>query len=137
MQADQRARCVHRGGEGNGESLSLHPSAFPPVPAEKAHVAQAAFPKGNRSLQMRDVLGTLAHTLLMWVRRWLAQSSPQHACRLQQYGIKRMVRDVAYISGSLTYDKHRRLQRIALSSASSLTKRMLVPLRHLLAPPLS
>ena len=39
--------------------MSLHPSAIPPVPEETARVAHAAFPKGNRYLQMRDVLGTI------------------------------------------------------------------------------
>ena len=39
--------------------MSLHPSAIPPVPEETRHVAQAAFPKGNRYLQMRDVFGTI------------------------------------------------------------------------------
>ena len=39
--------------------MSLHPSAIPPVPEETARVAHAAFRKGNRYLQMRDVLGTM------------------------------------------------------------------------------
>jgi hypothetical protein len=80
------------------------------------------------------LLGTLAHNLLIWARRWLAQASPEHACRLQQYGIKRMVRDLAHINGMLTFDAHGRLLSVALNSASSLTKLMLVPLRQLLAP---
>jgi len=80
------------------------------------------------------LLGTLAHNLLTWARRWLAQASPEQASRLQQYGIKRMTRDLAHISGSLSFDAHGRLQAITLSAASSLTKLMLVPLRQLLAP---
>ena len=80
------------------------------------------------------LLGTLAHNLLIWARRWLAQASPEQASRLQQYGIMRMVRDLSCISGILTFDAHGRLHAIALSSASSLTKLMLLPLRHLLAP---
>ena len=80
------------------------------------------------------LLGTLAHNLLIWARRWLAQASPQQASRLQHYGIKRMVRDLACISGVLSFDAHGRLHVMALSSASSLTKLMLGPLRHLLAP---
>ena len=39
--------------------MSLHPSAIPPVPQETARVAHAAFPKGNRYRQMRDVFGTI------------------------------------------------------------------------------
>jgi hypothetical protein len=80
------------------------------------------------------LLGTLAHNLLIWARRWLAQASPAQASRLQQYGIKRMTRDLAHISGELSFDVHGRLHSIALSSTSSLTKLMLVPLRQLLAP---
>jgi transposase len=38
--------------------MSMHPSPIPAVPEETARVAHAAFPKGNRYLQMRDVLGT-------------------------------------------------------------------------------
>ena len=40
------------------------------------------------------LLGTLAHNLVMWSRRWLAQTSPEVARRLQHYGIKRMIRDL-------------------------------------------
>lgn len=80
------------------------------------------------------LLGTLAHNLLIWARRWLAAASPQHARRLQQYGIKRMVRDLAHISGILTFDAHGRLLSIALFQASSLSLLILLPLRLLLAP---
>jgi len=39
--------------------MSMHPSPLSPVPEETARVARAAFPKGNRYLEMRDVLGTI------------------------------------------------------------------------------
>ena len=39
--------------------MSLHPTPISPVPEETARVARAAFPKGNRYLEMRDVLGTI------------------------------------------------------------------------------
>ena len=39
--------------------MSLDPSPIEPVPEETARVARAIFPKGNRSLQFRDMLGTL------------------------------------------------------------------------------
>lgn len=80
------------------------------------------------------LLGTLAHNLVIWARRWLAQSSPEDAQRLQQYGIKRLIRDLAHIRGIVFFDAHGRLQRITLSQASSLAKLMLAPLRQLLAP---
>ncbi len=80
------------------------------------------------------LLGTLAHNLLTWSRRWLSQSDPEQASRLRQYGIKRMLRDLYQISGVLSFDQQGRLRAIALSPASSLAKLMLVSLRQLLAP---
>ena len=37
----------------------LRPRSIPPVPEETARIAQAAFPKGNRYLTLRDELGTI------------------------------------------------------------------------------
>jgi transposase len=37
--------------------MSLHSQALPPIPAETAAAAQAAFPRGNRYIKMRDELG--------------------------------------------------------------------------------
>ncbi|GAA4020284.1 hypothetical protein GCM10022408_37790 [Hymenobacter fastidiosus] len=39
--------------------MSLHPQPSTPVPPQTRQVAQAAFPRGNRYLQLRDTLGTL------------------------------------------------------------------------------
>lgn len=39
--------------------MSLHSTPLPPVPDETVRVAQAAFPRGNTLMQMRDVLGTI------------------------------------------------------------------------------
>ena len=39
--------------------MSLQPQAIPPIPEETARVACAIFPKGNRSMQLRDELGTI------------------------------------------------------------------------------
>jgi transposase len=39
--------------------MSLHPHVIPPVPAETARVARAAFPKGQPYLTFRDALGTI------------------------------------------------------------------------------
>lgn len=80
------------------------------------------------------LLGTLAHNLVLWSRRWLAQDSPQVAARLQYYGIKRIIRDLYHIHGTLHFDAHGRLDTIVLNSASSLAQLLLLPLRHLLAP---
>jgi hypothetical protein len=39
--------------------MSLKPQPVCPVPQETARVARAAYPKGNLSMQMRDVVGTI------------------------------------------------------------------------------
>ncbi len=39
--------------------MSLQATSIRPVPEETARVARAAFPKGNRYLEMRDMLGTI------------------------------------------------------------------------------
>jgi transposase len=39
--------------------LSLHPQDIPPVPEETRRVAQAAFPRGNVYIRMRDELGAI------------------------------------------------------------------------------
>jgi hypothetical protein len=49
------------------------------------------------------LLGTLAHNLLIWSRRWLCQTTPELARRLRHYGIKRMLRDLYHISGILSF----------------------------------
>ena len=44
--------------------MSLHPQPSTPVPPQTRQVAQAAFPRGNRYLQLRDTLGTLCDDAL-------------------------------------------------------------------------
>ena len=39
--------------------MSLKPMPIPPVPAETARIAQAAFPKGNIYMKLRERVGTL------------------------------------------------------------------------------
>jgi transposase len=39
--------------------MSLKPMAIPPVPAETARRAQAAFSKGNRYLKLHEHVGTI------------------------------------------------------------------------------
>ena len=39
--------------------MSLHPQTVPAVPTETARVAQAAFPKGNLYMHLRDELGPI------------------------------------------------------------------------------
>src|SRR6266581_2683990 len=45
--------------ERSSRIMSLQPSPIAAVPEETARVARAAFPKGNRYLEIRDVLGTI------------------------------------------------------------------------------
>jgi hypothetical protein len=80
------------------------------------------------------LLGTLAHNLLVWSRLWLSRTSPQVAGRLRHYGMKRMLRDLYHISGSLSFDRHGRLCVITLQSSSSLAKLMHGALHKLLSP---
>lgn len=37
--------------------MTLHPQAIPPIPEVTAQVADAAFPKGNLDMRLRDTLG--------------------------------------------------------------------------------
>jgi transposase len=39
--------------------MSLKPMAIPPVPSETVRVAQAAFPKGNIYMKLRERVGTI------------------------------------------------------------------------------
>jgi len=39
--------------------MSLNPCPSEPIPGETACVARTAFPKGNRYMTMRDVLGVI------------------------------------------------------------------------------
>jgi len=41
--------------------MSLKPSPIPPVPPATTRVAQAAFPKGNISMKLRERVGTIIH----------------------------------------------------------------------------
>lgn len=79
------------------------------------------------------LLGTLAHNLLVWARRWLCRGAPHTASRLQHYGMKRMVRDLLSISGMLSFDGKGRLYAITLQASSSLAQLIQAALHHLLA----
>jgi transposase len=39
--------------------MPLHPEKIGEMPEKTAHVAKACFPKGNRSIRLRDTLGTI------------------------------------------------------------------------------
>ena len=78
--------------------------------------------------QMVMLLGTLAHNVIVWARRWLA------APKLTHYGILRMVRDVFHLSGFLVRDASGSITHIALNCAAPLASVLREPLAALLVP---
>ncbi len=66
--------------------------------------------------QMLLLLGTLAHNVLVWARRWLAPRCPALAC----YGLLRLVRDVGQISGFLVLDAAGHIVQLVLNRAAPL-----------------
>lgn len=80
--------------------------------------------------QMVMLLGTLAHNLIIWLRRWLAAKQP----KLAAYGIRRWVRDVSHISGVLVYDAYKQICTIILNQAAPLAKVLAAALTRRLKP---
>ena len=80
--------------------------------------------------QMVVCLNTLAHNVLVWVRRELARSVP----KLARLGLLRLVRDVCHISGKLHYDEQGQLVRIGLNQHHPLARLLIDALRVLLEP---
>lgn len=76
--------------------------------------------------QMVMLLGTLAHNVIVWARRWLA------APKLTRYGILRMVRDVFHLSGFLVRDASGSITQIVLNWAAPLAPFLREPLAALL-----
>jgi len=79
--------------------------------------------------QMLLLLGTLAHHVLIWARRWLAPRCPA----LARYGLLRLVRDVGQISGFLLVDATGRIVGVALNRAAPLAPGLVAAWRVLLA----
>lgn len=77
---------------------------------------------------MLTLLGSLAHNVVVWARRWLAV--PQ----VQQCGILRMVRDVFHVSGFLCFDACGSVVAIVLNQQACLARSFIHPLQALLAP---
>jgi hypothetical protein len=78
--------------------------------------------------QMVALLGTLAHNVVVWAKRWLSGDAP----KLKRYGVQRMVRDVLAVSGFLELGKGERIKRVVLNSASALGRACAKALRVLL-----
>src|SRR5215211_4564839 len=70
--------------------------------------------------QMLMLLGTLAHNVLVWARRWLAPRCPA----LARYGLLRLVRDVGQLSGFLRFDASGRITQVVLNRAAPLAPRL-------------
>jgi hypothetical protein len=80
--------------------------------------------------QLLVLLGTLAHNVLVWARRWLAPHEP----RLRRYGLKRLVRDVFHVSGFLLRDARGQLVGIVLNQHAPLVRGLARSLAVLLHP---
>ena len=80
--------------------------------------------------QIIVLLSALAHNVLVWARNWLASHHP----RLARYGIKRLVRDVFQLSGSVLNSDTGQLVEIVLNQAAPLAAGLVAALRVLLTP---
>lgn len=80
--------------------------------------------------QMLMLLGSLAHNIVVWTRRWLAALQP----KLSHYGIQRWVRDVSHIAGCLIFDPQGQLIQIVLNRTTPLAQEVAAALAILLAP---
>jgi hypothetical protein len=78
--------------------------------------------------QMVALLGTLAHNVVVWAKRWLSCDAP----KLRRYGVQRMVRDVLAVSGFVELGKTGAVRRVVLNSASALGGACAKALRELL-----
>lgn len=76
--------------------------------------------------QMVMLLGSLAHNVIVWARRWLA------APKLTRYGIMRIVRDVFHHSGFLVLNASGSILQIVLNCAAPLASCLREPLEALL-----
>lgn len=79
--------------------------------------------------QMVILLGSLAHNILVWSRRWLTADAPRFA----KYGALRIVRDLFQISGLLEFNEAGQLLRITLNKATPYVREMASALEKLLA----
>jgi Transposase DDE domain group 1 len=80
--------------------------------------------------QMVMLLGSLAHNIIVWSRRWLSAE----AARFARYGALRMVRDLFQVSGLLEFNEAGEVLRITLNRAAPLVRELAQALTKLLAP---
>jgi hypothetical protein len=80
--------------------------------------------------QMMAQLNALAHNLIVWSRRWLAQTWN----KVENLGILRMVRDVFHLSGLVHFRSDGSIERITLHQADPFASGLCAGLLPLLAP---
>ena len=78
--------------------------------------------------QMVMLLGQLAHNIIVWSRRWIAETVP----KLKKYGALRTIRDLFRIGGRLEYNKFGILRRITLNRYFPNAQEMVLILTKLL-----
>jgi hypothetical protein len=83
--------------------------------------------------QMVILLGSLAHNILVWSRRWLTSDAPRFA----EYGALRIVRDLFHINGLLEFNDSSQLLRITLNKAAPFVREIASALEKLLAATLT
>jgi hypothetical protein len=79
--------------------------------------------------QMVMLLGSLAHNIIVWSRRWLTADAPRFA----KYGALRIVRDLFHISGLVEFDGAGHILRITLNKAAPLVREITAALAKLLS----
>ena len=79
--------------------------------------------------QMIILLGSLAHNILVWSRRWLTAGAPRFA----KYGALRIVRDLFHISGLLEFNEAGQLRKVTLNKAAPYVREIASALNKLLA----
>ena len=84
--------------------------------------------KSYTGQQMVMLLGTLAHNVVVWAKRWLSDEAP----KLRRYGVQRIVRDVLAVSGFIELGKKGAIKRVVLNGASTLGRTCAKALRLLL-----
>lgn len=78
--------------------------------------------------QMVMMLGTLAHNLVVWAKRWMVAGVP----KIKKYGVKRMVRDVFAVSGFVEINEQDEIKRVVMNKAAPLARQCAKCLHYLL-----
>jgi hypothetical protein len=79
--------------------------------------------------QVIIALGSLAHTVLVWAKRWLYPHLPGIA----RFGVKRLVRDVFGIGGRVELHADGHVTRIVLNQANRTARWLLTALQALVS----